>query len=136
MTRGPAIRLPPFTVLREFARRGQPAQRCEFCCAGLGAEHAHLVELAARRLVCCCDACALLIGSQQEGRYRRVWPRLERLADFQLTVGRWASLGVPINLAFFCSSTHTGRVVAVYPSPAGVIEETVPAEAWAARVAG
>src|SRR5207302_3226611 len=68
-------------------------------------------------------------------RYRRVWARLERLGDFQLPVWRWASLGVTINLAFFCSSTHTGRVVAVYASPAGVIEEMVPTEAWDALVA-
>jgi hypothetical protein len=122
-------------VLREFARRGQPAERCELCGAGLGSEHAHLVELAVRRLLCCCDACALLIGSQQEGRCRRVTPRLERLPDFRLTAGRWASLSVPVNLAFFCSSTHVGQVIAMYPSPAGLIEEAVPTEAWEALVA-
>ena len=89
MTRGPATRQQPFAVLREFARRAQPAERCELCGAALDTAHAHLVELVARRLLCCCDACALLIGSQQEGRYRRMRPRLERLPDFRLTVGRW-----------------------------------------------
>jgi hypothetical protein len=130
MTRGAATRQFPFAVLREFASRSEPAERCELCGTALAPEHAHLVELAVRRLMCCCDACALLVGSQQEGRYRRVRPHLDRLPDFRMTVERWASLGVPVKLAFFCPTEPTGRVVAVYPSPAGVIEETVPTEAW------
>src|SRR5262249_44835440 len=123
-----------FAVLREFASRGEPAERCELCGTALASEHAHLVEPAVRRLMCCCDACALLVGSQQEGRYRRVTPRLDRLPDFRMAVERWESLGVPVKLAFFCPTAHTGRVVAVYPSPAGVVEETVPTEAWDALV--
>jgi hypothetical protein len=138
MTRGTTIR--PFAALREFARPTQPMERCDLCAETLGPDHAHLVEPAARRLLCCCDACALIIGSQHEGRYRRVRPRLERLPDFRLTANRWASLGVPIKLAFFCSHQSDARatdrlVVAVYASPAGVVEEVVPTEAWDRLVA-
>ncbi len=131
----PAPRRQPFAALRRFARPEPSAERCELCSARLNPEHAHLVEPAARRLLCCCDACALLVGSQQGGRYRRVSPRLERLPGFRMTAGRWVSLGVPVNIAFFCVSMPAGRALAVYPNPAGVIEEAVPADAWDGLVA-
>jgi hypothetical protein len=125
-----------FAALRRFARPAPRLERCDLCGAGLAAEHPHLVEprgtgeAGRRRLHCCCDACALLFGSQQGGRYRRVRTRLERLPDFRMTAGRWESLLVPVNLAFFYASTHAGGVVAVYPSPAGALEAAVPPESW------
>jgi hypothetical protein len=42
---------------------------------------------------------------------------------------------VPVNLAFLCFSTQACRVVAVYPSPAGMIEEVVVTEGWDGLVA-
>jgi uncharacterized protein DUF5947 len=139
MTRGTTT-MRPFAALREFARPTEPTEHCDVCAATLGADHAHLVEPAARRLACCCDACALLIGSQHDGRYRRLTPRLERLPDFRLNANRWASLGVPVNIVFFClhqpdAGARDRLVVAVYPSPAGVIEEMVPTDAWDGLVA-
>lgn len=115
--------------LRRFMRPRVVRERCELCSAALAEEHAHLVELATRRLCCACDACAVLF-SDGALKYRRVPRRVQRLADFQLTDVQWNGLGLPINLAFFLHSTPAGRVVALYPSPAGATEAVPAPEAW------
>ena len=55
---------------------------------------------------------------------------LEFLSDFRLTDAQWEELHLPINLAFFFRSTRAGRVVAVYPSPAGGTESLLTLETW------
>src|SRR6185436_3326736 len=82
------------------------------------------------RLICACDACAILFGSQDSGRYRRVPRQIRFLPDFRLTEGQWESLLIPINMAFFFHSTPAGRVVALYPSPAGPTESLLTLESW------
>ena len=57
-------------------------------------------------------------------------PRRRFLSDFRLTDAQWEDLHLPINLAFFFRSTRAGRVVAVYPSPAGGTESLLTLEAW------
>jgi hypothetical protein len=42
------------------------------------------------------------------------------------------ALQLPINLAFFLHSSAAGRVVALYPSPAGATEALPPPDAWEA----
>ena len=81
-------------------------------------------------LVCACDACAVLFSGGQSGRYRRVPRRIEFLPDFRLSEVQWESLLIPINLAFFFHSSQAGRVLAVYPSPAGATESLLGLEAW------
>jgi Family of unknown function (DUF5947) len=76
-----------------------------------------------------CDACAVLLSGQQGTRYRRVPRRVQALPDFRLSDAQWASLQVPINLAFYCRST-SGEPMAYFPSPAGATEAPVPPEAW------
>jgi hypothetical protein len=125
---------PGLAALRRFTRPRAVAERCELCAADLAAEHAHLVEVAARRLVCACDACAILFSGCTATKYRRVPRGATLLADFRLPDEAWEELGVPINLAFFLHSTPAGRVVAFYPSPAGPTEAQVPPEAWQALV--
>lgn len=123
-----------FAALRRFTRPETPAERCDLCGADLPAEHEHLAEPAARRLACACGPCALLFAAQEAGRFRRVPPRLERLADLRFPEDRWSGLGVPVRLAFFYRSSPAGGVVAVYPSPAGPLESPVDAAAWDALV--
>jgi hypothetical protein len=89
-----------------------------------------LIEPANRRLVCACDACAILFSDQQNGKFRRVPRRIERLADFHLSDLQWESLHLPINLAFFYYSSPAKRVIAMFPSPAGATESLLPLEAW------
>lgn len=119
-----------FGVLRQFARRRRPAEHCELCSTEIASQHPHLLDPAARKLVCSCDACALLFSGQDHGRFKRV-PRLVRLlANFQMTDAQWDSLMIPINMAFFFRSTPDARVVAMYPSPAGATESLLSLDAW------
>jgi hypothetical protein len=116
--------------LRRFVRPRAPRERCELCDADLADEHPHLVEVASRRLACACDACAILFAGQVGTRYRRVPRRVRFLPDFRLADQSWEGLHLPIDLAFFLHSTPAGRVVALYPSPAGATESLVTLEAW------
>jgi len=116
--------------LRRFARRPAVQERCELCSAKLAADHAHLVELASRRLVCACEACGILFNTDGTAKYRRVPRRIQFLPAFQLSDVAWLSLDLPINLAFFLHSTAVGRVVAIYPSPGGATESLPPPDAW------
>lgn len=120
--------------LRRFVRPPPARERCELCSAELAEDHAHLVELASRRLRCACEACAILFSNPAAPKFRRVPRDAWFLADFRLTDVEWQSLGLPINLAFFLHSTPAGRVVALYPSPAGATEALPPPEAWQALV--
>jgi hypothetical protein len=116
--------------LRRFARRTTVQERCELCSAKLAADHAHLVELASRRLVCACEACGILFNTEGVAKYRRVPRRVQLLRELHLPDIAWQGLGLPINLAFFLHSTAVGRVVAIYPSPGGATESLPPPDAW------
>ena len=119
-----------FGALQRFVRRPSPDEHCELCSAAVAAEHEHLVELANRRLVCVCQACAILFGGQSGQRYKRAPSRIRFLPGFQLTDAQWDSLLVPINMAFFFASSTSGKMTAVYPSPAGATESLLPLETW------
>ena len=102
------------------------------CSRELSPEHDHLVEPANRKLLCACDACAILFDGQSgTSRYKRVPRRVLALREFQLTDGQWEGLAVPIEMAFFFYSTPHGRVIALYPSPAGPTESLLALDTWA-----
>lgn len=119
-----------FAALRQFARKRKPVERCELCSLELGREHPHLIELAARKMICACDACALLFDGRSDGRYKRVARRVQALNNFHLSDGQWESLMIPINMAFFFNSSIEKRVVVLYPSPAGAVESLLSLETW------
>lgn len=119
-----------FAALRQFARKRKPVERCELCSLELGREHPHLIELAARKMICTCDACALLFDGRSDGRYKRVSRRVQALNNFHLSDAQWESLMIPINMAFFFNSSVEKRVVVLYPSPAGAVESLLSLEAW------
>lgn len=118
-----------FGVLRQFVRRPSLLERCELCSKELAASHQHLLEPANRKLVCACDACAILFGSLGQ-KYKRVPRRIRALAGFQMTDAQWDGLMMPINMAFFFKSTPQGRVIALYPSPAGATESLLSFDTW------
>jgi hypothetical protein len=120
----------PFAVLRQFVRPRPAAERCELCGNGLPPEHAHLLELPVRRIVCSCDACAILFSGTGASRYRRIPRTATALPGFRMSDAQWASLRVPINLAFFFRNGETNAVAALYPSPAGATEAALPLDAW------
>jgi hypothetical protein len=100
------------------------------CGVGLVHQHQHLLDPVSKRLVCACDACAVLFYQSGETKYKRVPRRVRLLADFQMTDGQWDSLLIPIGLAFFVESSSENRVLALYPSPAGSTESMLSLEAW------
>lgn len=118
-----------FSALRQFARRQRPLERCELCGFGLRPDHPHLIELAQRKLVCTCEACAILFSGQGV-KFKRVPRRVLSLPKFHLTDAEWSGLMVPINMAFFFRSSLEQRVVAMYPSPAGAMESLLALESW------
>lgn len=120
-----------FEILRQFVRKRQRnVERCELCSAELSSEHSHLIELAERKMVCACEACALLFSGRAGSNYKRVPRDARRLADFQMTDAEWDGLLIPINLAFFFQNSLTRRVTALYPSPAGATESLLELETW------
>jgi hypothetical protein len=135
----PRRELPPaLATLRSWMRpQKSSVERCELCGAELRADHQHVLDPARRELVCACDACAALFDPGGGARFRPLPRAIRRLADVRCTEALWESLGIPINLAFFRRSVSAGneRIAACYPSPAGPIESTPPADSWMALVA-
>src|SRR5262245_52758438 len=122
-----------FASLRRFVQQKTPAERCELCSAALPPSHQHLIEIANRRLVCACDPCAILFsnhGNPEAVKFRRISRRLLYLPDFRLTDEQWERLLIPINLAFFFHSSPSGKMVALYPGPAGATESLLKLEVW------
>ncbi|HEY4767248.1 MAG TPA: DUF5947 family protein [Candidatus Sulfotelmatobacter sp.] len=119
-----------FGALRQFARRERRiVERCELCSLELRTDHPHLIELAQRRLLCTCEACAILFSGQGV-KFKRVPRRVSSLPDFTLSDAEWDGLMVPINMAFFFKNSLEDRVVAMYPSPAGAMESLLALESW------
>lgn len=110
-------------------RRKRDAERCELCSAEVGTHHPHLIEPANRKLLCTCDACAILFSGMGM-KYKRVPRRVLALTDFLLSDAQWEALMIPISMAFFFRSMPDARVVAFYPSPAGATESLLSLETW------
>jgi len=129
-----SIRLPQrnsaFATLRRFAQRRDAVELCELCKARIAFEHQHLIDPLERKLVCACDACSILFSNQSAGKYRRVPRTIRLLNDFLMTDAQWDSLMIPISMAFFFHSTPAGKVIALYPSPAGATESLLSLDAW------
>jgi hypothetical protein len=119
-----------FAGLRRFVPRRAPTEQCDLCSLPVGPEHQHLVEPASRKIVCACEACALLFSGQAGTKYKRVPRRARYLPDFEMTDAQWDSLMVPISMAFFFHSTPMGKVIALYPSPAGPTESLLEFDTW------
>jgi hypothetical protein len=117
-------------VLRQFVRRPSSVETCEMCSRELAASHQHLLEPVSRKLICACDACAILFSNQGQTKYKRVPRRVRFLGDFRMTDGQWDGLMMPINMAFFFKCTPQGRVIALYPSPAGATESLLSFDTW------
>jgi hypothetical protein len=119
-----------FNTLRQLARKKEAVERCEMCDLALREEHQHLFDPLKRELICTCDACSLLFPGQGVTKYLQVPRRSRFLPDFRMPEDQWASLMIPINLAFFSFNSAAGRVVAMYPSPAGATESLLDLESW------
>ena len=119
-----------FGALRQFVRRPSATETCEMCSKELTASHQHLLDPINRKLICACDACAVLFSNQGQTKFKRVPRRVRFLANFRMTDGQWDGLMMPINMAFFFKSTSQNRVIALYPSPAGATESLLSFDTW------
>ncbi len=116
----------PVAVLRRFVPARQSKERCDACGAGLPAEHVHQFDPNTRRVRCACDSCAVLYRET----YRDIPTEVRALPDFSMTDGQWDDLLIPISLAFFTYNSAAGRVIALYPGPAGASESSLRLDAW------
>jgi hypothetical protein len=126
----------PIETLRSFARARprEAKETCDFCAAGLDRRHEHLLDAVRGDVRCACSGCALVVSAKEASPWKRVPDRVERLG-VGLSDEEWASLGLPIDVAFFVRSSRARRTVALYPSPGGAIESALPLDAWSALAA-
>jgi hypothetical protein len=125
--------------VQRFVRRRQiddtSKERCELCGAQIPPLHRHLVQPTEHRILCACQACGMLFGSHDDGKYRLIPEAVRVLDDFRLSDAEWDALGIPIGLAFFFYSTPEQRILALYPGPAGPTESRLALDAWTELVA-
>lgn len=117
-------------ALRRMTASQPRQERCELCAARVPERHQHLVDPQNRRIVCACDACAILFDTGGVTHYRRVPRDVRSLPGFDIDDSLWNSLGIPIGLVFFFHSSASKSVLAVYPSPGGPAEVPVEADQW------
>jgi hypothetical protein len=129
LRREPAVRrsAPPAPDTPHVAAGG-----CELCGALTTTRHGHGVDVEARRLVCLCDPCRIVLGANPHrlGRFRAIPERVIADPDFGGTVEAWEALGVPVSTAFFFHDTAAGSVVGFYPGPAGATESLLDPDDW------
>jgi hypothetical protein len=131
-------------ALEPFARAWQAVasvagERCQVCAGPIDGddEHAHLVDLERRALLCACRSCATVFAQPRDGaaRYRVVPSRVLVDPGFRLGEARWDALQIPVRLAFIFYNSRAGRWVALYPSPAGAAESALALDAFQELVA-
>ena len=120
-------------VLQRFRKpRPRPGEKCDMCAVDLSDEHAHIVNLESRNLMCACRPCYLLFlpGGAGGGHYKAVPNRVVGLPEGTLSRGDWEGLQIPVGMAFFFFSSTTNEVHGFYPGPAGATESLLPMEFW------
>ena len=95
-------------------------------------DHRHLLNLDDRQILCACQPCGLLFNQAAAAnkKLRLIPNRLLNLSQFVITDPQWESLHIPVNMAFFTHSSSAGRVIALYPGPAGPMESTLQLDTW------
>jgi len=132
-----AGRTSPLAMLRRIAQgsaRAATLERCELCNIPLAERHRHLLDASQHRIACACDPCALRFQNVVDGRFQLIPRDARPLPGFRLDDAQWDSLALPIDLVFFFQNRSTGKVTAMYPSPAGATESLLPLSTWQALV--
>lgn len=121
-------------VLDRFVRRAHrvsiaPESRCELCAQSIRDPHRHVVDLVDRRILCSCDACAVLFRDGGSRRHRTVPDRVLFDPSWTFASSDLDALGVPVGLAFFFRASklpapeqRSDRWTVVFPSPGGPTE--------------
>jgi hypothetical protein len=101
------------------------------CAEAIPDEHQHVVNVAARQLMCTCRSCYLLFSDPHAKlHYRAVPERYLTFPDFTLSRREWEALQIPVGLAFFFHNSELDQTVAFYPGPAGACESELDLAAW------
>ena len=106
--------------------RNRPAgprpERCEMCAEEIAPDHGHVVDLQSRQLLCACRPCYLLFTDERAHlRYRAIPDRYAAVGNI-LGERAWDELQIPVGLAFLFHNSALGRMVVLYPGPAGATE--------------
>jgi hypothetical protein len=120
----------PLAALRRYAQPRTVEERCDLCGVTLAPAHRHLLELASRKILCSCDACAMRFQGVIDARFKRIPRDARPVPGMEISDAQWEGLALPISLAFFFFSTPAGKMTALYPSPAGATESLLPLETW------
>jgi hypothetical protein len=110
----------------------QQQEQCDLCGEPVPPEHRHLLDLNSRELMCACRACTILFDRKAAGgsHYRLVPDRRLSLEDFVMDDVAWASLRIPVEMAFFFRSGEEQGVQAYYPGPMGATESLLELSSW------
>jgi hypothetical protein len=125
----------PLAALRRYAQPRAPEERCDLCGIRLAPAHRHLLELASRKIICACDACAIRFEGVIGARFKLIPRDARPVPGMEISDSQWEGLALPISLAFFFFSTPAGKMTALYPGPAGATESLLPLETWSTLVA-
>ena len=115
--------------LRQFTRKAATDDAASCAAPRSGPSISICSILCSGKFFAPCEACAVLFCGQQGAHFLRVPRRVRALVDFQMADLQWEALMIPINLAFFYRDTAAGKMMAMYPSPAGAIESLLSMEA-------
>jgi hypothetical protein len=125
----------PLGALQRLAAKSSELEQCDFCSVSLETTHRHVLELATRKILCTCTPCGLRFEGVVGGKYKLIPRRARILPHLQLSEEQWASLGLPVELAFIFQSSLQKRPIALYPSPGGPIESSISLVSWEALLA-
>jgi len=122
-----------FQTLRQFVPRAEEVEHCGLCGQALAPQHDHLIDPRARKLMCSCQACAILFD-HPAAQYKRVPKRVRYAPECGIGDAEWDALMIPIGIAFFVrqGEGEGTRIAAYYPSPAGPVESLLTLESSAA----
>jgi hypothetical protein len=114
-----------FQTLRRLVPQTDQSEHCGLCRQTLAPRHDHLIDPRTRRLVCSCQACAILFNNPA-AQYKRVPREVHFLTDCEISDADWDAMMIPIGIAFFVKQSvddrEGTRIAAYYPSPAGPVE--------------
>lgn len=119
-----------FSNLRNMAvAPREAAEKCFFCGKIIPDDHRHLVDLTSMKFICTCEMC--MITAMEKGTYKSLPQRYLLLECFKMPDELWSDFLIPVNMAFFVSSSARKGTVAYYPAPTGATESKLKMEPWA-----
>lgn len=121
-----------FATLRRLVPKTEEAEHCGLCQQPLAPRHEHLIDPRTRRIVCSCQACAILFD-HPAAQYKRVPREIRFFPGYEISDADWDALRIPIGIAFFVRQSvdlAASRLTAYYPSPAGPVESLLPIHPW------